>query len=115
MLKEETKSSSDKDSKPLMPYMEFVKRHRPELKQRYPDIPPKEIMKKCGEMWRELDESTKKSMQETYFREKAEYDKTHTSEKKNKKEKKEMKPKKIVEAKLQDKKKLKKKAVASID
>jgi len=61
MSKGADKAKAGKKSHPRKtnPYICFVKEQRPGLVKNQPQLQPKEIMKKIGEMWRCLSEADK--------------------------------------------------------
>ncbi|KAH0788152.1 high mobility group protein B3 [Histomonas meleagridis] len=65
------KTSGDKPKRPRSGYLIFQAEVRPKIVEENPDILQKEIMKKVGQMWRDLSDEEKKVYNEKAAAEKA--------------------------------------------
>lgn len=71
-LKSSTKELLDKlnvptkPKKPLTPYLRFANERRLDLSKRYPNMKATEIVKKCAEDWKNVDESVKQKYVNEY-------------------------------------------------
>ena len=52
--------------RPNNPYVQYCKERRPLLKQQYPDLQPKDVMRELARMWREEDPTIKQQYSQQY-------------------------------------------------
>jgi hypothetical protein len=83
-MSEEVKKQSKPDKKPANPYLLFGQSIRASLKDKYPGLPNKELLKKIAEEWKALPEAEKKKFQDKSEELKVEYRKSHPQDKEKK-------------------------------
>lgn len=57
---------ASKTGKPLLPYIRFASEKRPEILKENPSLKTTEVGRKCGELWRSLSQSEKKTRTAEY-------------------------------------------------
>ena len=71
--------------RPVSAYLLYTATIRAEVKKANPDMANKDLMRKLGEMWKDLSESEKKVFNEEYSKNKALYEKSKPLQKEEKK------------------------------